>query len=538
MENDKQPNEVMNGDEAAVFLKMPKSTLLKLCSEGQLPGVKVGRQWRFHRDALEKWNDARNAENNVATPDESVDFSQSLTKAVSRVDRNIKPVVEEFVGSVGGDDFDTTGEVREFDDSDEFVSEVKVLPATKPTKGAKKQAPSALELMAQISEKTQGRRPGRPPKAKTAPQPSQPAPVQETASREKRSEVIRETFRDKSADTDAVEISRPYTKSAPGNSLRPQRPNKGNSSGIFKKLIYSVLVLGVLAMAGMGIKNLLIPISILDSVAPTASAPLPKLPALPEIKQDFQVVYQHNDPEEATPASTLASDKATRPIQAVASPVVQPTPVTHAAPAAQPALAAQTSPAAAAQPSPAAQTPPVVASSPVIPSAPEVATHTNVPIAPPPVDRGLEAINKIRPQLDQLPGCIVYSSKNEIRIMFQEGIFPDGGLKIDKNGRAQLSRVAEFLTANAPDFWLIIEGQTNIQSVRSSDNYTLGLRRAFAATEIVRNSAKFPSERLMMSSAGGSQPPFAVSVPGAEGKNRTVLFRLVPKTGDMPSSQQ
>ena len=524
MENDKQPNEVMNGDEAAVFLKMPKSTLLKLCSEGQLPGVKVGRQWRFHRDALEKWNDARNAENDVATPDESVDFSQSLTKAVARVDRAIKPVVEEFEGSVGGDDFETTGDVRELNSSDDFVGEVKELPPTKPTKGARKPTPSALDLMEQISAKTQGRRPGRPPKAKTEP-PAAPAAPQ----REKRSEVIRETFRDKSADTDAVEISRPYTKPSPGNSLRPQGPNKGNSSGIFKKLIYSVLVLGVLGLAGMGIKNLLIPISILDSVAPTASAPLPKLPALPEFKQDFQVVYQHNDPEEAPPANTLASDKATRPIQAVASPVVQPTPVTHTAPAVQPATAAQ--------PSPAAQPSSVVAAAPVIQSAPEVATQTNVPIAPPPVDKGLEAINKIRPQLDRLPGCIVYSSKNEIRIMFQEGIFPDGGLKIDKNGRAQLSRVAEFLSTNAPDFWLIIEGQTNTQPTRSSDNYTLGLSRAVAATEVVRTSAKFPTERLMASSAGGSQPPFAVSIPGAEKKNRTVLFRLVPKAGDMPASQ-
>lgn len=533
MENDKiaQSNEVMNGDEAAVFLKMPKSTLLKLCSEGQLPGVKVGRQWRFHRDALEKWNAAKNAENDVETPTESVDFSQSLTKAVARVDRAIKPVVEEFAGSVGGDDFETTGEVRELSSSDEFVSEVKELPPAKPTKGAKKPTPSALDLMEQISAKTQGRRPGRPPKAKTeAPAPQAP-PQRETQSREKRSELIRETFRDKSLDTDAVEISRPYTKPAPGAAIPAQRPNKGNNSGVFKKLIYTVLALAVLGLAGMGIKNLLIPISILDSNAPTSTATLPKMPPLP----DFQTtIYKHNEPDEATPPSTLPPDKATRPIQAVASPVGQPTPVATPAPAAQPALVAQPSPAV--QPTPAAQpSPAIIAAAPVTQPAPEVASHANVPIAPPPVDKGLEAINKIRPALDQIPGCIVYSSKNEIRIMFQEGIFPDGGVKIDKNGRAQLARVAEFLSTNAPDFWLIIEGQTNLQSMRSSDNYTLGLRRALAATEIVRNVAKFPSERLLMSSAGGNQPPFAVAVPGAEGKNRTVLFRLVPKSGDMPS---
>ena len=528
MENDKivQPNEVMNGDEAAVFLKMPKSTLLKLCTEGQLPGVKVGRQWRFHRDALEKWSAARNAGNDVETPSESVDFSQSLTKAVARVDRNIKPVVKEFAGSVGVDDFETTGEVRELSDDDDFVGEVNEVPPTKATKAGKKDSPSALDLMAQISEKTQGRRPGRPPKAK-------PAPVQEPQTRDKRSELIRETFRDRSADSDAVEISRPYTKPAAGSlpAMAPSRKNSHQSS-LFKKLAYTVLALGLLGLAGMGIKSLLIPISLLDSVTPPAASTLPKLPPLPE----FPLVYKHNDPDEITPESVVPSEKANRPIQAVAAPVVQPTPVAQASPvvaAATPVLA----PAAAVPVPPSTQALAAPANAQLAAQpAPEVAAQSSV-IAPPAVDKGLEAINRIRPGLDQLPGCIVYSSKNEIRIMFQEGIFPDGGLKIGKTGRSQLSQVADYLAKNAPDFWLIIEGQTNTQPTRSSDNYTLGLSRAVAATEVVRTSAKFPTERLMASSAGGSQPPFAVSIPGAEKKNRTVLFRLVPKAGDMPASQ-
>jgi outer membrane protein OmpA-like peptidoglycan-associated protein len=169
--------------------------------------------------------------------------------------------------------------------------------------------------------------------------------------------------------------------------------------------------------------------------------------------------------------------------------------------------------------------------------APELAAQSSV-IAPPAADKGLEAINRIRPELDQLPGCIVYSSKNEIRIMFQEGIFPDGGVKIGKTGRSNLTKVAEYLAKNATDFWLIIEGQTNTQPTRSGNNYTIGINRAFAALEVVRTSAKFPTERLMASSAGGSQPPFAVSIPGAEKQNRTVVFRLVPKAGDTPASQQ
>ena len=114
-------NEVMNGDEAAIFLKMPKSTLLKLCSEGQLPGVKVGRQWRFNRFALENWMRERDGEASNL-PEESVgqpveiDFPAKLQKAESTVARQIKPVVEEMVGSVGDDDFDSVGEVREIDE--------------------------------------------------------------------------------------------------------------------------------------------------------------------------------------------------------------------------------------------------------------------------------------------------------------------------------------------------------------------------------------------------------------------------------------
>ncbi len=48
-------DEVMNADEAATWLKIPKSTLYKLCTDGELPAAKVGRHWRFHRDTLERW---------------------------------------------------------------------------------------------------------------------------------------------------------------------------------------------------------------------------------------------------------------------------------------------------------------------------------------------------------------------------------------------------------------------------------------------------------------------------------------------------
>jgi excisionase family DNA binding protein len=46
---------VLTIDELAEYLKISKSTLYKLAQEGALPSQKVGRHWRFHRDAVDQW---------------------------------------------------------------------------------------------------------------------------------------------------------------------------------------------------------------------------------------------------------------------------------------------------------------------------------------------------------------------------------------------------------------------------------------------------------------------------------------------------
>lgn len=46
---------VLTIDELAEYLKISKSTLYKLAQEGSIPGQKVGKHWRFHKDALDQW---------------------------------------------------------------------------------------------------------------------------------------------------------------------------------------------------------------------------------------------------------------------------------------------------------------------------------------------------------------------------------------------------------------------------------------------------------------------------------------------------
>lgn len=47
--------DVLTIDELSTYLKVSKSTLYKLAQEDALPGQKVGRHWRFHRDAVDQW---------------------------------------------------------------------------------------------------------------------------------------------------------------------------------------------------------------------------------------------------------------------------------------------------------------------------------------------------------------------------------------------------------------------------------------------------------------------------------------------------
>ena len=49
------PDSVLTIDELAGYLKIAKSTAYKLAQEGKLPGQKVGRHWRFHKEAIDRW---------------------------------------------------------------------------------------------------------------------------------------------------------------------------------------------------------------------------------------------------------------------------------------------------------------------------------------------------------------------------------------------------------------------------------------------------------------------------------------------------
>jgi len=48
-------DDVLTIEELSSYLKISKSTLYKLVREGKVPSQKVGRHWRFRKEAIDRW---------------------------------------------------------------------------------------------------------------------------------------------------------------------------------------------------------------------------------------------------------------------------------------------------------------------------------------------------------------------------------------------------------------------------------------------------------------------------------------------------
>ena len=93
-------NEVMSADEAALYLDIPKPRLLKLVREGQIPGVKVGRSWKFSFSVLKKWQDSKkkspsdralNISNQLNRSDTTPPSNKDLLKEKTNKSNNTNP---------------------------------------------------------------------------------------------------------------------------------------------------------------------------------------------------------------------------------------------------------------------------------------------------------------------------------------------------------------------------------------------------------------------------------------------------------------
>ena len=66
-----QTHDVLTIEQAAQYLQISQSTLYKEAQKGKIPCKKIGKRWRFHRDALAKWMGEMPSESGASTHTEA-----------------------------------------------------------------------------------------------------------------------------------------------------------------------------------------------------------------------------------------------------------------------------------------------------------------------------------------------------------------------------------------------------------------------------------------------------------------------------------
>jgi excisionase family DNA binding protein len=73
------PPEIMTIGETASYLRISISSLYKLAQEGRIPCQKVGRHWRFRREAIDRWLEQSKPPFHSRIADENPDTEKGVT---------------------------------------------------------------------------------------------------------------------------------------------------------------------------------------------------------------------------------------------------------------------------------------------------------------------------------------------------------------------------------------------------------------------------------------------------------------------------
>ena len=88
----KSDKEILTTAEVSEWLRVPKSTLNKLCGKNQIPCVKIGRQWRFDKEEIHIWfqkqlggKQVKDSRKDDSTKIGSAKFQKELLKGLSTI---------------------------------------------------------------------------------------------------------------------------------------------------------------------------------------------------------------------------------------------------------------------------------------------------------------------------------------------------------------------------------------------------------------------------------------------------------------------
>ncbi len=95
------PSDVMNASQAAVFLGAHIETIRKLARRGEIPCFKLGRDWRFRKQALLRWADGQRAGHggkSVLVIDDEESVCRAMQRAIGRLGYRVRVATRGDVG--------------------------------------------------------------------------------------------------------------------------------------------------------------------------------------------------------------------------------------------------------------------------------------------------------------------------------------------------------------------------------------------------------------------------------------------------------
>jgi flagellar motor protein MotB len=119
-------------------------------------------------------------------------------------------------------------------------------------------------------------------------------------------------------------------------------------------------------------------------------------------------------------------------------------------------------------------------------------------------------------------------------MVFDFGVFRSL-TKFSDEATPALERVATQLRGSMANFDLVIEGHTDLVPVSTqaatsfADNNTLGMKRAEAVYNLLKDKFNIPADHMKAISAGEKDPPFSNSDETNRKKNRTVVLKLIQR---------
>lgn len=90
-------NDILNLEQAIEFLGVSEKTLIKLLREEHIPARKIGREWRFSKEALVKWVASGDSTNYINQNDVymvSKDFNYESTVLFEEIETSINTIRE------------------------------------------------------------------------------------------------------------------------------------------------------------------------------------------------------------------------------------------------------------------------------------------------------------------------------------------------------------------------------------------------------------------------------------------------------------